>query len=864
MKKRTFIVAALAMAALVGCQKDLMPEPASKVDGSDLAERPFVSNVTLSAGDAVTRIERGNNVDWKFKEGDQVGAMLTDKISTINSSLVGYDKEGDYAFWTYSDYVKGVKKELSNVQYLFTKTYKNTQATEFNDAREFYDITQEVWTNYPYNQIDGSKTNFQTEARLVEGNYIYYTPYNEAVQTRGPLMVTLPVKQTVTPSETSDPEGSFSAVEEFFAGKDPVLATITYLSAAAADTKVNARMQPIFAYPKFTIINNFNGYLFDCNIGGKNNAYYISTTNEKKQYTMKLKQIELYTGDNSALNYKTALKAQALDEVVRETADVTRGWNTVANNYETAKTSAVLDSKSPYNQAYEFTTAENEYKVENDIIALEAKKSNRIVLDMGDYELAPNAEYSFHVVMPAEDYTEAGLYATILVEIEGKEYYIRTNEVVDNVFNADATIAGMNVSTVEGSDWKGYAYFDKTKKVEGTTDYRFVDRHDHASDNIVLVRGERFPVAEINADRTAKLFKGDLLKIELVGGMSQIAVAKYVKPEDKPVTPETPKGIKGNDDFKDYLNSVHRDAHVKEVAKWDDDNATFNFLTPCEVVINADILEALENRLPDGSITLNTNLPIAAGVSVELVKDKTYEFSANGHKYQITYTQAFPNSNEVVNGINVNVSGEIKAKDEMVTGAVVFTSGDTKLKNPAGIVTINVAKNATLSVNATADVTATILAPEATVEIVNGSKNLTNPNNKFDKVINSALVAFEGPANTVEYSCFGWDIAPIAANTKVNFLKINPTTASEIHSFEIDDAAVALVANLKDVTIELGSNITDLTSKSNVTLTNILKLTAVNSKIIWNINGSNPVVVSNAKAIDKTKIEAGEGVTFVD
>ena len=861
MKKRTFIVAALAIAALVGCQKDLMPEPASKVDGSDLAERPFVGNVTLSAGDAATRVERGNNVDWKFKEGDQVGAMLTDKISTNNTSLIGYDEKQDFAFWTYAEYVKNVKKELSKKQYLFTATYKDDEATEFNDAREFYDITQEVWTNYPYSQVGGSKIDFQTEARLVEGNYIYYTPYNEAVQTRGPLMVTLPVKQTVTPSETNDPEGSFSAVEEFFAGKDPVLATITYLSAKAADTKVNARMQPIFAYPKFTIINKFNGYLFDGTIGGSKDAYFISTTNEEKQYTMKLKQIEIYTGDNSALNYKTALKALALDEVVRAT-DVTKGWNTVAKNYETAKTSAVLDSRSVYNQAYEFTAAENEYKVENDIIAPETKKSNRIVLNMGDYELAPDAEYSFHVVMPAEDYTEAGLYATILVEIDGKEYYIRTNEVVDNVFDADATIPGMKVSANTTSGFFGYAYFDKTKKVEGTTDYRFVDRHEHASDNIVLVRGERYPVAEINADRTAKNFKGDLLKIELVGGNSQIAVAKYVKPEDKPVTPETPKGIKNNDDFKNYLNGVHRDAHVKEVAKWDDDNATFNFLTPCEVVINADILAALENRLPDGSITLNTNLPIAAGVSVKLVSGMTYEFSAEGHTYQITYTKAFPSNSTVVNGINVNVTGEIKAANN-VTGAVVFTTGATSLKNPAGIVTINVADNTTLTVNATADVTATILAEKATVEIVKGSKNLTNPNNVFKTVINSALVAFEGTAETVEYSCYGWNIAPIAANTKVNSLKINPTDASNTHSFEIDNAAVALVANLKDVTITLGSNITELTSKKDVTLTNIKKLTAVNN-VVWNIGGDEEVNISKKANIDTTKISAGEGVHFVD
>ena len=888
MKKRTYIVAAMAFAALVGCQRDLLTETSiDKIDGQDLSQRPVIGNSILSAGGPETRVVLANdtNADWKFKEGDQVGAMLSDELKTginsNNSPAKGWIKVNGVAesqVWWYADYVNGVTKKYGdNKEYAFVDTFKDEACTIKNNGEEFYKITSNVWTNYPYNQVAGSISSFQTEARLVEGHYVYYTPYNVEHATRNPLIVTLPVNQDVSTE--------FKAVADFYAGNDPVLLTMTYLSAQATDTKVKAEMQPIFAYPKFTIVNNFNGYLFKGNIGGKNNAYYISTANEKKQYTMKIKQVELYLGaaaedENSYISatknllaYQRTLYTTDLDAALAKNGTV-EGWDKVANLYETAKTHSVLNEIGYYGKLnYPFAEKDNMVEFEGGIAAPVNKKSQRIVLDFNDYELAPEATYSFHVVMPAEDYTERGLFATILVEIDGTEYYIQTNQVAGDYnkgysFDKTAKIAGMAVSTVEGSEWKGYAYFDKKTGITGTTDYQFVDRYNHASDNIVLVRGERFPVAEVNADRTPKNFIGDLLKIELVGGDSQIAVAKKkeVTPEPEP-EPEAPKGILTTADLLNYLNDVHRDAHVSEVAEWDDDNATFNFLTEEEgyyVEINADVIEALENRLPDGSITLDTNLPIAAGVSVELVNDKTYEFSANGHKYQITYTQAFPNSNEVVNGINVNVSGEIKAKGETVTGAVVFTSGNTSLKNPAGIVTINVAKNTTLTVNATADVTATILAPEAIVEIVNGSKNLTNPNNKFNKVINSALVAFEGPANTVEYSCFGWDIAPIAANTKVNFLKINPTTASEIHSFEIDNAAVALVANLKDVTIELGSNITGLTSKSNVTLTNILKLTAVNNEITWNISGSNPVVVSNAKAIDQTKIEAGEGVTFVD
>ena len=878
MKKRTYIVAAMAFAALVGCQRDLLTETViDKIDGQDLSQRPVVGNSILSFGSAETRVVLANdtNADWKFKEGDQVGAMLSDElksgINSNNSPAKGYVKVGDEVLcqtWWYADYVNGTTKTYGDEEYAYVDTYKDETCTVKNNGEEFYKITSNVWTNYPYNQVAGSTSSFQTEARLVEGHYVYYTPYNVEHTTRNPLIVTLPVNQDVSTE--------FKAVADFYAGNDPVLLTMTYLSAKATDTKVKAEMQPIFAYPKFTIINDFNGYLFN----GK-----TTSTDKKNTYMMKIKQVELYLGKaaedenpyasatKNLLAYQRTLypnspldndgsKAEGLKKALDNNGTV-EGWDKAANLYETAKTHSVLNEMTSYGKLnYPFAEEDNVVAFEGDIAPEVTKKAQRIVLDFKGKELAPGADYSFHVVMPAEDYTERGLFATILVEIEGTEYYIQTNQVTGDYntgysFKKDAKISGMTVNAQE------YATFSNNK-ITGTTDYQFVDRFNHASDNIVLVRGERFPVAEVNADRTAKNFVGDLLKIVLVGGDSQIAVAKKKVVTPEPEEPEVPKGILTTDDLLNYLNDVHRDAHVREVDEYDDDNATFNFLKDEEgfdVVINADVIAALENRLPDGSITLTTNLPIAAGVSVELVEDKTYEFSANGHKYQITYTEEFPNEPTVVNGINVDVTGKIEAKDETVTGAVVFTKGDTSLENPAGIVTINVADGTTLTVNATADVTATILAENAIVAIENGSKNLTNPNNKFDKVINSALVAFEGSAETVEYSCFGWDIAPIAANTKVNFLKINPTTASGINSFEIDNAAVALVANLKDVTIELGSNITGLTSKSNVELTNINTLTAVNS-LVWNISGSNPVVVSNAEGIDTEKITAGEGVTF--
>lgn len=886
MKKRIYIAAALATVALVGCQKELAPVVGSEeTNNAGLELRPEIGSPSLTIGVADTKVvrdETGAGIDWKFAEADQVGAMLTGRLvpgHNSNAIIGAYVKAyvpglTNPATWTYSEYVKGVTKDLlgNGVRYAFSDTYKDAACKIKNDGEEFYDIaaqkfnpgqvvpTNEIWSNYPYSQE--GKGNFKTPATLVEGHYVFYTPYDVNHTLRGPLVVTLPVKQDVS--------SEFKAIEDFYAGKDPVLLAMKYLPSKETSA-VNVEMEPIFAYPQFTIVNNYEGYLFD----GKNKATsgtFLSTEAEAKEYTMTIKEIELYTGGEDEVsltdpsNYYFAYQREVS---MKNLYNVNDGgtWHK-SSEYETAKTSSIasLGTQMYCSLDYPFTRAEQaDVEFEGRLAAPVAKKPHRIVLNFGENgrELKPGDDYQFYAVIPAEDYTQRGLFARILVEIEGEEYYILTNEVDENgAYDADATVVGM---ASEKGDYPGHATISKNG-LSTATDYRFADRYDHASDKIVLVRGQRWPVAEVNGDKTAKSFKGDLMKIDLVGGLAQVAVAKKGKVTDG--------GIKDNAAFAEYLDKVHRDANVVEVADASQvtGNANFYFAKENTVIINAEFVNTLAAKLPEGSLKLSTNLPIANDVTVKKESNTEFEFTAGTVKTKIQYTPdavQSTTSTALHNGINLlsNSTGDLTAGNT-VKGAVVFLEGTSQVNITAtpgasGVISgvrVGPTSKLTVSIATNAWVTG-----EGTATIAVGG-NITNTLNNIATIENNALAAFGGKASTVKYSCYGFGIDAIPASAKVTELTVNPTTANK-GSLEINAAAVAVVKNLTNVNIVFGENVTGLTSKTHVTLTNVksMKYVGTEEKIMWEISGDVPVNVFYKKGTVAffDKINAGEGVTFV-
>lgn len=888
MKKRTYLVATMAAAlvALVGCTKDFVAE-APKADAG-LAERPEIGVVDLVVGQG-TRVERDENsvsgLDWKWEADESVGALLVDEITAgkalkghKNATANGLVKNGSSdAEWTYKMYVNNTPVKDGGTNYFFTNTYKDngsgTNLKVKNDGAEYYTVVPNIYSNYPYNHV--GKGAFTSEAKLVEGHYVFYAPYDEKHVTRQPLLVTLPAVQDVS--------DTYTAIDEFYASKTPVMLSMSYLSAANAGKQVATEMQPLFAYPKFTIVNKFKGFLFDGTKGPKDGSSKVITENHfistatAAEYDMKLIKMEVYAGGTTDFfAYQRDLNPTAFTQpfTSKDSNGNELAWEKSATTYETARTSDVLTTTAYGETEYAFDEEDETmefaaaFLTSGDI----TKATKRTVLDFGGKELKKGESYEFYAVMPAENYTTDGLFAILLVEIGGTPYYIWTNDVKGGAFDttetAGFTTAIQVAKAQTGESKANFAYFATTGITDGTN-YRFIDRYNHGSDNVTLVRGERWPTAEVNADRTAKDIKGHLLTVDLVGGMTQIALAALVEEE---VEDPADKGIANNEEFLAYLNSIHYTTDAKEIENpllngTDDDDDTipegaeFFFAKENTVVINAELIDAIKNRIYGGSMTLTTNLPIANDVAVTEVKDASGKtevtFKTSTSEYTIIYSEDAEigdDATALTAGINKVEGGELAvAQDEddvFATGVVVFiTEGDATIaaKTAAGddtgvanIASINLAEDVTLTVKTT--FAGCVVGEEGSKVTIEKGANLTNANNVLDYVDNKALAAFGGKANTVNYTCFDLGISDIPAASKVNQVTVAPTTEKDI---EVSDASIAFVKNLADgAKIIFGEKVTGLKSAKDVHLTNITAMESQKSTPLqWDITGGEAIAV---------------------
>ena len=115
-----------------------------------------------------------------------------------------------------------------------------------------YEVKDYISTNYPYT-FNGNR--WTSEAKLVEGNYLFYAPYAEDHQVRSAIKYAAPVVQNLTVENGVVVENSALAdVAENF--KSPFYFAYKFFDAADDNRNLSLIMRPIFAYPKFTLKNN--------------------------------------------------------------------------------------------------------------------------------------------------------------------------------------------------------------------------------------------------------------------------------------------------------------------------------------------------------------------------------------------------------------------------------------------------------------------------------------------------------------------------------------------------------------------------------------------------------------------------------
>lgn len=172
-----------------------------------LAQRPEIGQVDIAfnVGDAQTRWTDG----FDAEVNDRVGAALIDQPATPVDETK--DKwEGAYTPTTY------------------------------------------ISTNYMY-QNNG--TSWASNANLVEGNYMFYAPYNEKHQVRTAIRYQAPVKQDLTVEGGKVVASSAKeAVAE--SSEYPFYVGYRFLDATEDNRSISVNFRPIFAYPQFKLKNN--------------------------------------------------------------------------------------------------------------------------------------------------------------------------------------------------------------------------------------------------------------------------------------------------------------------------------------------------------------------------------------------------------------------------------------------------------------------------------------------------------------------------------------------------------------------------------------------------------------------------------
>ena len=867
MKKRTLIVAtmAVAMAALVGCQKDFEPvADFEQANGS--AARPELGSVALSIDSQATRVVAGGNggYNWVWEDGDAVGAMLVDDVKDEVPGHGKFSATGsDFTFtWTYADYVtnpgKKQKKETADGGDGKDYTYASSYVAWDAEARtltseDFYTVSEEhIWTNYPYTK-DGEL--FTTPANLVEGHYMFYAPYDANHTKRGPLVVTLPVEQTI------GKDGN-EAVAEFYKGTNPVVLSQVEFLAAANTKKVETAPQPIFAYPEFTIKNEFDGYLFDgvTNVAVSGGKEYVSTGVADK-YTITVKQVEFYAAntDKKPFVYQQAVDPTKLDPCNEEFVE---DWVKDPKVYKSAPTASVMAKTSAYAEAV-YAAFEDDEDPEN-VQAFEGifvdteKKTQRIVVKL-DKELEYGQSTTFNVIMPAYDYTKAELTACILVEIDGVEYYIVDGDKTNIITRTGTSEAYKDFGVIKVTNANAESNYP--------SDYKFYDRSSRNNEDIILVRGERYPTIEVLEDRSGlKDFHGEMLTIELKGGKTQVAVAAKTEKSNG-------NGIKTNDDFYNYLNAyVNKGqtapAEVSEIewsvnAKLTAENFFFDNKKN-EVVINAEFVKRVSAELGKTKLTLKTNLPIANDVVVK-GSGTTYTFTTAEAELTIEYTTAVganATSNKLKKGINVVSSGTELKVDTGVTGAVVFANSNIAVNTATGITGVVVVGTSTnVTFNTATD--ALINASEGQITLAKGA-NLTNKLNIIKKAKNNGLATIDGKTVEGVYVDAQNLNLTIPAATKITTINVVPSaTFDKNKPFEITQAMLDNLKTLDKLTIAFGTNITFLASETDIEIPTTIK--AMNGTASWTTNqglGITVTIPKNTTVATTITPDAAAQVTF--
>lgn len=345
MKTKHIFYSAVFAAALASCSQDAF-EVAGNNAVQDLSIRPELGVVELiENAEVATRFATGTGAQPVFADGDKLGACIMD---TPKYPGTPYDE---------------------------TDPAVNYQIEEFYSSNNAFTLNEGVW---------------KVDQPMVEGNYLFYAPYNQAMQLRTPFSVAVPAEQDASTEK--------KALDDFYASGSVVRVGYNFLAAeGGVAQKPKVTMNDVFAYPMITIKNSFDGFLRDA-----------TTSNNLTEYKgdIQIDKIELKIVTTAGVDVQTIVGGQLSNANVAAKMAANGDW-----------------AVSPMAT---YTT---------DLLAATGQVKREVITTLNTNRTVKAGESEvFYAVMPAVqvDFSTQKLQADIYVTIDEKQYVISTGTLGSN------------------------------------------------------------------------------------------------------------------------------------------------------------------------------------------------------------------------------------------------------------------------------------------------------------------------------------------------------------------------------------------------------------------------------------------------
>lgn len=588
MKTKHLLTGLVLPALFAACTAEEIESSKGVMTQEDLSARPSVGNVVLNFGNIDSRAELGDNSfnSIKFIAGeDAIGARIIDKYVADDTK----DADGKNVAW-----------------------------------KDYSIVDEYASSNYQYVYNDGK---WETTALMVEGNYMFYFPYNAKNVARGPLEIITPTHQTIKPNEEG---GERNAIAELYAGENPAFVGYKFIAAENQGLTQNVEMQHLFAYPQITLVNDF---------------LVANKKGDKVETDLTISKV-VFSADN--LYEKYTIKHSEFRK------NLTEKFSYLAKGATTATTLI---------EAGNWTDAESFLKkasIESITYAqAEGAKTVEITVEFEDgLELGFDEEYSFNVVLPATVY-------------EGGDLTMK-------IYTDDDKMIG--TKTIEGDETLyNEAFFDNSKKMTFAPGKRY-STQEYNFPNV----GNPTPKKSAGNSGTYEISGDNLCLIDAVAPVAVInTIAEFeafLETIDKNVN-----------DLKEITKATERKANENNFILTPAYNEKGEKQDYANLVVDEAFLALLEEYNYDGTIEFVSKMHIKGAAEAPNADEDIEEFLLGNEDYSMTFAKAvvkegFVTVNEYTAATELVVeSGLVTVKGDDEESATIYATkvegGEVKIKN---------------------------------------------------------------------------------------------------------------------------------------------------------------------------------------